>query len=464
MGNKISGCGPHNCQIVSRNEDGFIDDIESVKRKVLLRIRIYPNQTKRIYYARFEEDPTLSLQVEIDSDPRLSKARDGELFLIELPLKLKVSGATSSIYYDYRGPSSKYIFKRLVYKIFDREGYFKQETSVFELLKLDNSTGSPESDCLKLLRKFSILTPIGKIIREGKKNILVFPYCKDTNLLNLYTIPNITIRIITTIIKDLMISIQYIHSKNIVHMDLKPDNIFLSCVDDTFKGRSYLSDFGHSVNLDSRDFSTLNHWRGTRRYLDPGSFQLDSNHSYGNKSMNVSKKTDIWSLGLVILFILTGREVIWNKGDRESHEPWFFGKDTSYIIKKVEGQLTEFTKLTLNYTLQWRIITELIPDMLKIQHDDRPDIEQCLDQFNILVQDSEDSEDYRSDNKIYHSSNTVLNLLEEQDSSQDTSVRYSSGGGIDQPNYLNYRKEYLEYKKRYLLKKKQQHTRSRNLS
>lgn len=128
-----------------------------------------------------------------------------------------------------------------------------------------------------------------------------------------------------------MISIQYIHSKNIVHMDLKPDNIFLSCVDDTFKGRPYLSDFGHSVNLDSRDLRTLNHWRGTRRYLDPGSFQLDSNHPYGNKSMNVSKKTDIWSLGLFILFILTGREVIWNKGDRESQQPWFFGKDTSYI-------------------------------------------------------------------------------------------------------------------------------------
>lgn len=40
--------------------------------------------------------------------------------------------------------------------------------------------------------------------------------------------------------------------------------------------------------------------------------------------------------------------------------------------------------------------------MLKIQHDDRPDIEQCLDQFNKLVQDNKDSVDYRSDNEIYH--------------------------------------------------------------
>lgn len=83
---------------------------------------------------------------------------------------------------------------------------------------------------------------------------------------------------------QLCFAIKYIHSKNILHRDLKLSNIFL-----TSKGNIKLGDFGIAKILSSKDelAKTL---VGTPYYLSP---ELCLKKPYNHKS-------DIWSLGCIL--------------------------------------------------------------------------------------------------------------------------------------------------------------------
>ena len=83
------------------------------------------------------------------------------------------------------------------------------------------------------------------------------------------------------IIKEIIKGVKYLHSKNIIHRDIKPKNILFSLDADVIK----LADFGLACleNSDKRLTSS----RGTYLYIDP--------HGEHN-----SKTFDIYSLGVVI--------------------------------------------------------------------------------------------------------------------------------------------------------------------
>lgn len=83
--------------------------------------------------------------------------------------------------------------------------------------------------------------------------------------------------------------LEFLHSKRVVHRDLKPDNILLQ------QGIPRLTDFGISKLLREEKTSTRN-ISGTLAYMPPEAFE--GKHSY---------QTDLWSIGVIFYQMLAGR-------------------------------------------------------------------------------------------------------------------------------------------------------------
>eukprot|EP00759_Apiculatamorpha_spiralis_P006109 PhF_6_TR13603/c0_g1_i2/m.21769 len=88
-------------------------------------------------------------------------------------------------------------------------------------------------------------------------------------------------------VKDILLGLEYLHSKNVIHRDLKCDNIL---VEDG--GRAKLADFGTARETTSRAHTVA----GTPAFMAP---EVLKGNGYDNKC-------DIWSLGCCIIHMHTG--------------------------------------------------------------------------------------------------------------------------------------------------------------
>lgn len=99
-------------------------------------------------------------------------------------------------------------------------------------------------------------------------------------------------RITKFLITQILIALKHLHSKNIVHCDLKPENVLLSS--DTDFTQVKLCDFGFARIIGEKSFrrSVV----GTPAYLAP---EVLRNKGY-NRSL------DMWSVGVIIYVSLSG--------------------------------------------------------------------------------------------------------------------------------------------------------------
>ncbi|SIO73780.1 Protein kinase domain [Babesia microti strain RI] len=151
---------------------------------------------------------------------------------------------------------------------------------------------------------------------KDDKNLYILYEMADTgelwNFMKLTGIPYE--KLAANLILQLVNSLEYIHSKNIVHRDIKCENLVISR-----DGQLKLIDFGSSVDLDY-PIPTVNgtqHCVGTPRFMAPESVQ----------NGNSGKLRDLWSLGCTIYQILTG------------HPP-FFGSTDYFVYNRIlSGEL-----------------------------------------------------------------------------------------------------------------------------
>jgi serine/threonine-protein kinase len=120
-------------------------------------------------------------------------------------------------------------------------------------------------------------------------------------------------RQIARIMAKVSLGVQYAHLKGILHRDLKPENILL---DD--RGEPLVSDFGLAKWLDTAsDLTRTLTSFGTPGYIAPEQAQ--------GSGKSVTAATDIYGLGAILFYLLTGR-------------PPFIGKNVLAVIKEARDR------------------------------------------------------------------------------------------------------------------------------
>lgn len=104
------------------------------------------------------------------------------------------------------------------------------------------------------------------------------------------------------IIKNILTAINHLHSKRIIHRDIKLENIL---IDDNFNVK--LTDFGFSTKVDEN--TKLRELFGTQIYMAPEVLKCGC----GRNSEGYSFPADIWSCGILVSIMLTGSSPFYHR-------------------------------------------------------------------------------------------------------------------------------------------------------
>jgi serine/threonine protein kinase len=221
------------------------------------------------------KDDTITLKKSLFGKPQLQKDN-----MYDTIPKLNASGANATMYYTFEKESDGTI-KRYIYKKFLNLYSFNKEARILRLLKQDFQEGDNNDDECHIITYETIIRP-DKIIKS--------PYCLTDLLDYLISETPPTLEQGIEIFKDMLQTLNKLHEKGYVHLDIKPDNIVVKCrgPDDI---TPYFIDFGYTQKLETLQKNAQ--ICGTRGYIDP----------YFQQTGNISTKTDMWSMGIVLINI-----------------------------------------------------------------------------------------------------------------------------------------------------------------
>ena len=171
-------------------------------------------------------------------------------------------------------------------------------------------------------------------------------------------------------------AIDYLHSINIIHCDIKPENFVLKI--NKTKTELKLVDFGN-IRRKPKDKERLNNFSGTREYMAPEALE-----NYG-----FNEKVDEWAAGVIMYNMLTGADPFSSDNDSDYKDNIRF-KEIKFEYIKNE-KLRNLNKKLLNRFINNRITAkEAIDELINIKNemifnkDNNLDVFKNLNKFDII--------------------------------------------------------------------------------
>jgi serine/threonine protein kinase len=137
------------------------------------------------------------------------------------------------------------------------------------------------------------LVPVHDVGQEGANWFIVSDFIEGTSLAAQIGTARPGVEQSVRIVAEVAEALHYAHLRGLVHRDIKPGNILLDR-----KQRAFLTDFGLAVSEDEQ-LEEKASFAGTPAYMAPEQVRGESNR--------VDARTDVYSLGMVLYELLTGR-------------------------------------------------------------------------------------------------------------------------------------------------------------
>ena len=301
---------------------------------------------------------TIAKRKDITNDYKLSK-------------NIVSSGATSLLYIGENNQKEKFAVKRVV-----KSGVVTKQKMLIREAEL----------CFKLNPKNIIKY---YEIYEDINFINIVMELGDTDLFELIVnSPNEIVPDLFTI--DVLIQIfeviDYLHSNNIIHCDIKPENFVLK-FDKSNKNNVpilKLIDFGNSRNMGIGDNAKLKNFVGTKEYMAPEIFEDNC----------FNEKVDEWAAGIIMFNMLTGCDPFKGENDSNYRENILY-KEINFNLIKNERLRDLNKKLLERYVAKRISAREALEEIKSIKNE--------MITNNILIN--------INNNKIGNYLNTITNKI-----------------------------------------------------
>lgn len=153
-----------------------------------------------------------------------------------------------------------------------------------------------EARAAAVLKHPSIVT-VYDVVRDGDRCVIVHEYIEGRDLEEVMESERLDPQKAAKLTADIADALHFAHKEGFVHRDLKPGNIILDK-----EGRPHVADFGLVVSEESQ-LLMAGQVAGTPAYMSPEQVRGETHRLDG--------RTDIWSLGIILYQLLTGRHPFW---------------------------------------------------------------------------------------------------------------------------------------------------------
>ncbi|XP_037704796.1 serine/threonine-protein kinase 17B [Choloepus didactylus] len=205
---------------------------------------------------------------------------------------------------------------------------------------------------LELAKSCPRVINLHEVYENTSEIILILEYAAGGEIFNL-CLPELAEMVsendIIRLIKQILEGIYYLHQNNIVHLDLKPQNILLSSICPL--GDIKIVDFGMSRKIGNA--CELREIMGTPEYLAPEILNYDP----------ITTATDMWNIGIITYMLLT-------------HTSPFVGEDNQETYLNISQVNVDYSEETFSSVSQ--LATDFIQGLLVKNPEKRPTAEICL--------------------------------------------------------------------------------------